>query len=124
MFANFVDSANVRVIQCRCNASLTPEAFESLMVFRKVIGKKFQGNETAKFGVLSLVHHTHPATAELFEYAVVRDCLTNKGLRLHRLARILGCDLRQVNESTGYDERKCLQTSQLPLNAEIGKVKY
>jgi hypothetical protein len=30
------------------DASLSPEAFEDLWVFRKVIGKEFQGNETAK----------------------------------------------------------------------------
>ena len=41
---------------------------------RDVIGKKFQGDEAAERGVLAFVDNAHPATAELFENAVMRDC--------------------------------------------------
>ena len=45
------------------------------------------------------VHHTHAATAKLFDNAVVGDGLADEGVGLRHSAAILGCDLRQVNES-------------------------
>jgi hypothetical protein len=42
---------------------------------RENFGQEFQGNETAKFGVLGFVHNAHPATAEPFNNAVMRDGL-------------------------------------------------
>jgi hypothetical protein len=37
--------------------------------------QEIQGNETPKLRILSLVDHTHPAAADLMEYAVMGDGL-------------------------------------------------
>jgi hypothetical protein len=62
LLANLVDCTNVRMVQSGGRSSLTPKAFKRLRVLRKVVWKEFQGNETAKFRVLSLVDHSHAAT--------------------------------------------------------------
>ena len=101
MLSNFVDGADIRMVQCGRGASLTPESFQCLSVFGKVFGKKFEGNETAKFRVLGLVHNTHPAATQLFDNAVVGACLADERVGLRHSGVILGCDQRQVNEETG-----------------------
>src|SRR5215813_2337198 len=42
---------------------------------RDVLRQELQGDETSKIEVLGLVHHTHPAAAELLDDAVMRDGL-------------------------------------------------
>jgi hypothetical protein len=44
-----------------------------MRVFGHILWQEFQGDETPKLGVLSLVDDTHPAASELFKDAVVRD---------------------------------------------------
>jgi hypothetical protein len=46
---------------------------------RDSVGQKLQGDKPVQVDVLSLVHHTHAATAQLFDYAVVRDGLADHG---------------------------------------------
>ena len=86
MLADFVDGANVRMIQRRSGTSLSAEPFKGLRVSRQFIGQEFEGDEAAEFSVLSLENHTHAASAELFDDDVVRD-----GLADHVVAdRVLG----------------------------------
>ncbi len=56
---------------------------EGLRVFRQVIRKEFQSDEAAEFGILSFVHHAHPAATKLFDDAVVGNDLAQEcvGLR-------------------------------------------
>jgi hypothetical protein len=61
MLPDFVNGADVRMIQRRCGAGFPTETLERLRVSGKVLGKEFQRNEEAEFSVLSLVHDTHPA---------------------------------------------------------------
>jgi hypothetical protein len=77
-FSDVVDGANVGMIQRGGGARFATEALERLRVFGQFIGEEFQGDEAAEVGVLSLVHHTHAATAELFDDAVMRDGLANE----------------------------------------------
>src|SRR5260370_21912945 len=42
-FSNFVDGANIRVIQRRSGARLAPEAFECLRAFPQVLPQKLHG---------------------------------------------------------------------------------
>lgn len=79
MFANLVDRADVRVIQGGRGMRLAAESFERLRVLGYIFGQEFQSDESTKFGVLSLVHHTHTAAAQLLDNAVVRDGLTDHG---------------------------------------------
>ena len=62
------------------------------------IRQEFQSYEAVELDVFGLVHHTHTATTELFEDAVMRDGLPEEWVGFRHLALILGCDLGQVNE--------------------------
>jgi hypothetical protein len=75
IFGDFVDGANVRVIQGRCGFSFTLETHQSLRVLGFVVWKEFESDKAIEFDVLSFVHHAHPAASELFENAVMRDDL-------------------------------------------------
>ena len=77
LIVDFVDGADVRMIQCRGGLGFAPEAGECLRVFGDVIGQKLKGNEAAEVHVLSLINHTHPAAAEFLDDAVVRDGLAD-----------------------------------------------
>jgi hypothetical protein len=41
----------------------------------------FQGNKAVKGDVLGLIHNTHPAPTEFFDYALVQDGLTDHRVR-------------------------------------------
>src|SRR5712692_5508787 len=82
MLANFIDGANVWMIQSRSSASFTAKSFERLRVFCEVFGQKLEGNEAAQLQILRLVDDTHAPATEFFEDAVVRDGLANHGQRL------------------------------------------
>src|SRR5262249_27856657 len=92
MLADFVNGADVGVIQRGRRTAFPTEAFKRLRGFAKVVGKKFQGNSAAKFGVLGLVNHTHSAATKLFDDAVVRDGLADERLGLRHLASMLSCE--------------------------------
>ena len=49
--------------------------------------------------IFGLVDHTHPATTDFFENAIVGDGLADECAGLRHSAAILGCGLSQVNES-------------------------
>src|ERR1700757_4012635 len=44
-------------------------------MLRYVLGKKFEGNGTAKFQILSPVHHSHSASSQDFQNAIMRNAL-------------------------------------------------
>ena len=77
VFADFIDGADVRVVESGRGVSLAAKAFESLRVLRKILGQEFEGDEAAEFSVLGLVNHAHAAPAEFFHDAVVRDGLSD-----------------------------------------------
>jgi hypothetical protein len=70
---NVVNGANVGMIQGRSGPRFALETFEGLRASDETVGKELQGNKAAELGVLGLVDHTHPAAAELFQDAVVRN---------------------------------------------------
>jgi hypothetical protein len=39
----------------------------------QIVRQELQGNVAVQLEVFGLIHHTHPATAEFFDDAVVRD---------------------------------------------------
>src|ERR1700687_4589142 len=77
MLADFVDGANIGMIESGCRACLPAKAFQRLRVARQFIGQEFQGDEATKLGVLSFIDHAHAATAKLLDDAVVRDGLAD-----------------------------------------------
>ena len=85
-FADFVNGANVGVVEGGGGAGLALEAFQGLTVFRKLVRQEFQGDEAPELGVLRLVYDTHPAAPKFFENRVVRDGLANHWANLTSLA--------------------------------------
>src|ERR1035438_5204273 len=73
LIVNFVDRADVRMIQCGSRLGFALKAAECRWVFGYVVGQELKGDEATEFYVLSLVDDTHPAAAQLLDDAVVRD---------------------------------------------------
>jgi hypothetical protein len=84
VLVNFVDGADVRVVQGRSGLGFALETGQRLRVFGDFIGQEFQGHEAAQLEVLSLIDHAHAATAELFDRSVVRDSLPDHWRRIVR----------------------------------------
>jgi hypothetical protein len=49
------------------------KAHESLRVARKTFGQELEGDKTMQPCVLGFINHTHPAAAQFFDNAVMRD---------------------------------------------------
>ncbi len=64
----------------------------------QTFGKELQSNKTLETDVLGFVHHAHPATAQFFQDAVVRDGLPEERVGFRHSAVILGIEVRQINE--------------------------
>jgi hypothetical protein len=75
LLAYVVNSADVRMVQCRRGARFPFESFQRLWVARNVVRKELQRDEAAQSYVFGLVNNTHTAATELFDDAVVRDGL-------------------------------------------------
>ncbi len=87
--ADFMNGANVGVVEGGRSAGFALEAFQRLLVVGQIFGEKFQRNETSQSGVFGLVNNAHPAATQLFENAVVRDRTTNHS------GQLLGALVRQ-----------------------------
>src|SRR6202044_418777 len=77
VLADFVDGTNIGMVESGRRPSLPAKALQGLRVFREFIGQELEGDEAAKFGVLSLVDHAHPSATEFFDDAIVRDGLAD-----------------------------------------------
>jgi hypothetical protein len=75
---DFIYGADVGVVQGRRGARLSAKAFERERVLCNILRQELQRDKATEFCVLGLVDHTHPATAELLDDAVVRDSLANR----------------------------------------------
>jgi len=73
LIVNFVDGADVRMIQRRSSLGLALKAAERLRVFAYIVGQELQSHEAAEFQILSLVHNAHAPAAQFLENAVMRD---------------------------------------------------
>jgi hypothetical protein len=66
------------MVQGRGGLRFALKAGQRLRVSGDFIGQELEGNKSVQPGVLGLLDHTHPAAAELFDDAVVRDGLTDQ----------------------------------------------
>jgi len=87
--ADFIDGANVRMIQCGSRASFAAEAFERLRIVGELFGQEFESDRPAEFGVLRFVDHPHPAAANPFKHAVMGNGLPDEGLSLRHDGKCL-----------------------------------
>ena len=84
LLANVVNGADVGMIQGGCRLGFALETGQGLRVAGNFRGQKFECDETVQAGVLGLVNHTHAATAQLLENAVVRNSLADHCQRMLR----------------------------------------
>src|SRR5690348_3369743 len=77
VLAHLINGTDVRMIQ-RCGSSrFALEPFEFLRVFREFFRQELQRHKSPERGVFGLVHHTHPAPAELVENSIMRNRLVH-----------------------------------------------
>ncbi len=72
---NFVNGADVGMVQSGSGAGFAAKTFEGLRVVRDIVGQELQRDEAAERGVFGAVDDTHPAAAQLVEDSIVGDCL-------------------------------------------------
>ena len=80
VLADFVDRADVRMIQPGSGAGFALEALESLLILGHGFRQKLQRHHAPQFCVFGFEDHTHPAAAELFDDAIVGDFGTGEGI--------------------------------------------
>jgi hypothetical protein len=77
LFADFVDGANVGMIQRGRRTRLSAKTFEHLWDLGEVVRKKFERDKPAEGGVLGFIDDPHAAAAQLFDDSVVRNGLAD-----------------------------------------------
>src|SRR5579862_3113000 len=110
VLSDFMDRTNIRVIKCRCGLGFSLKAIECVRVFGQFIGQKLERDKSVQSYVFSFVDHTHPATAEFLDDAIVRDALA------HHSRESYVCKHGQVNEGCGVGGRLgriAIETSRL-----------
>ena len=76
-FVDFVDRANVRMIERGGSLGFALKTAEGLRVLGKVLGQKFQSDGASELEVFRLVDDTHAARAQRPEHAIVRNGLAS-----------------------------------------------
>jgi hypothetical protein len=69
---------SARISAALRGTSFSAKTLQRLRVLRDIFGKKLKCDKTPEGSVLSFIDHAHPATAELFDDAVVRDGLADE----------------------------------------------
>jgi len=77
VFVDFINGADVGMIERRGSAGLALEAAQGVTVFGQLCRQEVEGDETPQLAVLGLIDHTHTSAAELLEYAVMGNGLAN-----------------------------------------------
>ena len=71
-----------------------------LAIERQVVRQEFDGDKTIEACIFRLVHYAHAPATQFLDNSVMRDGPAYERISARHSAVILGCDLRQVNEST------------------------
>jgi hypothetical protein len=69
------------MVERRCGPGFPVKAAQGFGIPRQIIGEELERNGTVKPRILGLVHHAHPAAAELRDDAIVRERLADQ--RIH-----------------------------------------
>ena len=78
VFADFVDGADVGMVEGGGGAGFAAEALQSDGILGERFGEKFEGHGAAEFEVFGAIDDAHATAAELFDDAVMGDGLTKK----------------------------------------------
>src|ERR1700693_3118710 len=103
VLADFVDGANVWMVESGGGTRLAAEAFESLRVARHLLRQELEGDEAAQFGVFSFVDHTHASAAKFLDDTGVGDGLVDHIDAPRRRAASRGFILRTRRRSVNKD---------------------
>jgi len=60
---DFMDSANIGVIQGGCGLRLSLKTGQRLRILGHVIGQELESNKAVQVDIFRFVHHPHPTTA-------------------------------------------------------------
>jgi len=77
-FVDFVDRADIGVVQGGRSLGLPLKTAEGLWVVGKFVGKELQGDVAAELQVFGLVNHTHAAATDLAKDAVMGNGLPHR----------------------------------------------
>src|SRR6202035_5819490 len=77
LFANVINSANVRMVQGGCRLRLALKAGQRLRVTGDFFGQELESNEAVEPRIFSFINDTHAAAAELLNDSIVRDRLAD-----------------------------------------------
>src|SRR5690242_1780206 len=98
------------MVQRRCCPGFTTKALKRLGIPRQVLRQELERHEPTEPRILGLVHHTHPAAAELFDDLVVGDFPADHEWRRNLVADMLRVRTEEVNEYSN-----CAAQAQRPL---------
>ena len=79
LLADVVNRADVRVVQSRGRLRFAPKACQGLGIAGDFFRQELECHEAMQTSVFGLINYTHPATAQTFDDAVVRDTLAKHG---------------------------------------------
>ena len=88
-FADFMDGADIGMIQRRGGLGFALETLKSLLILHDAVRKEFQGNETMQLGVFSFVDDTHASAAEFFDDVKMCDGAADEGRGIRHVGLIL-----------------------------------
>jgi hypothetical protein len=77
VFPDFVDRANVGMVQSGRSVCLAVEAAQSLQVWSEAIGQKLKGDGPSELHILGFVNNAHTTAAKFLDNAVMRDRATD-----------------------------------------------
>jgi hypothetical protein len=73
VLADFVNRADVRMVEGRCRAGFATEALHGRVILSKPFGKELERDVPAEAQVFRLVDDAHASAAQLAEHPIVRD---------------------------------------------------
>ena len=85
------------MIQLGEGESFCAEFLADEFIVQSAGGKNFQSDVAVEFFIVSAVDHAHSAGADVFDDAIVTEGSPKHRGGVAPRARILGCDLRDVN---------------------------
>ena len=83
-FADFVDVADVRVIECRRGLRLVQEALAGRRILLQFPGEKFESDLATQRRVVGQKDLTHASCAEFLNDSIMRDGFANHSEYFHR----------------------------------------
>ena len=99
VIVDFMDGANVGVIQPRRGPGFALEAVQRLAVAQQIVGNELQGNMASEAHVFRLIDNAHAATADFSQNAIVGDCLADHEGPLAAMLGRLGAGVNHYVEN-------------------------